>query len=245
MSRVFLVVWLMLFLFEAATAQPKVDSLVSRVKNLEDYERNIEKLYQINAEKLNKHVDEKVDESLKEIEESKKILALLLYLGIPATVISLLIAYFGAISKSKKIMVEKIEKIIEHKKEEIIAIIETQEFDTKLKKEKKLIVISQTSESQEMIKNLISRFQFRNVTYTILANYQPLEEFDLLIFDNLEQAEIDQYVADNTDACFVAYTKKRLENRNDRLNFSNSAFTLYHNILSSLKYSTIIKPDLG
>lgn len=44
------------------------------------------------------------------------------------------------------------------------------------------------------------------------------------------------------DICFVAYTTKTLD-RNPRLNFANSKFTLYHSILTTLSFVESVKNE--
>lgn len=58
----------------------------------------------------------------------------------------------------------------------------------------------------------------------------------------VSQEKIDELMqlTDDEDHHYVAYSTERLT-PNSRLNFSNSLFTLYHNILSTLKYSEIAK----
>ena len=56
-------------------------SLSNRVKALEDYQANIEKLYQISAAKLDTSLDNKIFAKVKDIDDAKKTLNLLLYIG--------------------------------------------------------------------------------------------------------------------------------------------------------------------
>src|SRR5688572_25411374 len=94
-------IWLLLFLLGSVSssvcAQPRVDSLEHRLKILEDYKSNIQQLYTINAKQLETYIDKQIVVKTKDIEEQKKILNLLLVVGVPGTLVGLLVAYFAAI----------------------------------------------------------------------------------------------------------------------------------------------------
>jgi hypothetical protein len=224
----------------------KVQEIEARVKNLENYKENLDQLYEISSGKLEQSINNQMQEQLATIEESKKILALLVWIGIPATLLGLLSAYFLAINKTKKLIVTKIESIVEHKREEIIKLIETQEFDSKLRKTKRLLILSSSEKAQEDIKKFFVKFKFKNVQYRIVDQYKLFTDYDVIIFNNEDgsfgQELINQYLlnASPDDTCFVAYTTINL-NRDHRINFSNSPFTLYHSVLTTLKYDEILK----
>jgi hypothetical protein len=234
------------FFTEVFAQNKPIDSLKARVTVLENYKTNIEQLYTINAEKLNKHVNDTVDKKVEDIDEAKRILKWLLLIGVPATILGLLTVYFGAVKKARKIIVERIETIVEHKREDLIKLIETQEFDTKLKNTKKLLVLSANDAANEKVKETFSKLRFKTVNFRVVTQYTAFADYDLIIFNDFDglfsQAVIDDYIANipDEDVSFVAFTTKNLT-RNPRINFSNSPFTLYHSILSTLKYTEILK----
>lgn len=233
--------------FSIGIAQNKpIDSLKTRITVLENYKENIVQLYTINAEKLTKHIDEAVDEKVEDIDDAKKILNWLLFLGIPATILGLIGVYVSAVRKARKIIVARIETIVEHKREDLIKLIETQEYDTKLKNTKKLLVLSTNDSANEKVKETFSKLKFKTVNFRIVNQYTAFNDYDLVIFNDSDgsfsQAVIDDYI-NNTpdeDVSFVSYTIKNLT-RNPRINFCNSSFTLYHSILSTLKYTEILR----
>lgn len=246
-KKIMLLLIFMLFIFTSVNSQDKrIDSLETRIKYLEDYKNNIDQLYMINSEKLSKNINDKFDEKIKDIDDAKRILNLLLFIGIPGTVIGLLAVYVGAINKAKKIITNKIVNIVEQKREDLIKLIETQEFDSKLRKSKRLIVLSPNPESNDQIKNIFKKFKFQEVIFRVINQYTQMDNFDLIIFNDydgsLSQEIINEYIEKISDdeVSFVAYTTKNLH-RNPRINFSNSPFTLYHSILSTLKYSELQK----
>lgn len=224
----------------------KLDTLETRIATLENYKDNLDQLYTINAEKLKKDIDDTVDKKVEDIDEAKRILKWLLLIGIPATILGLLAVYFGAVKKARKIIVDRIETIVEHKREDLIKLIETQEFDTKLKNTKKLLVLSANDAANDKVKETFSKLKFKTVNFRVVTQYTAYTDYDLIIFNDFDglfsQAVIDDYIANtpDEDVSFVAFTTKNLT-RNPRINFSNSPFTLYHSILSTLKYTEILK----
>lgn len=224
----------------------KTDQLEQRIANLENYKANLDQLYEIKSAQLKSEIIKSADEKMKEVEETKRIIYLILYIGLPATVLGLGGVYLSAIKKSKNLIHEKIERIVEHKREEFIKLIETQAFDSKLKKSKKIVVLSPSDNANEQIKQFFTKVKFDEVKFRVVNHYALVEDFDLIVFNDFDgsfsQEIINEYLINiqDEDVCFVAYTTKNL-NRNHRVNFSNSPFTLYHSILSTLKYSEILK----
>lgn len=246
LKRSILIFSLALIQLPAFGEDKKNDPLEQRVIKLEDYQNNLDKLYEINAASLKKDIEAATKEQVKDIEDTKRTLSWLLYFGLPLTIVSLLGVYFSAIRKARKIILEKIEDIVEHKREEIIKVIESQEFDSKLKRTKSIVVLSTSETANDEIKKVLSKLKFSKLKFRIVSEYVEVDDYDLIIFNDYDgsfsQAVIDDYLTNlsDEDLCFVAYTTKSLT-RNSRINFSNSQFTLYHSILSTLKYSEILK----
>jgi hypothetical protein len=244
--RTIVFVFCLMIAYTGQGQQSKIDSLEKRISNLEDYQSNLEKLYQINSATLKQDINAAVEEKVKDIDEAKRVLNWLLWLGIPGTLAGLAIAYWRAVKKARNMITDRIERIVEHKREDFIKLIETQEFDSKLKRIKKLVVLSPNEDANQKIKALFDKFKFQEVRFRVIDQYALIENYDLLVFNDydgsFEQAIIDQYLANipDEDVSFVAYTTKNLT-RNIRINFSNSPYTLYHNVLSTLKYSEILK----
>lgn len=232
--------------FVCFSQKTRLDTVEAKLATVENYKDNLDQLYTINAEKLEKHVNETVDKKVEDIDEAKKILKWLLLIGIPATILGLLAVYFGAVKKARKIIVERIETIVEHKREDLIKLIETQEYDTKLKNNKKLLVLSSSDEANEKFKPMFQKLKFKDVNFRSVSTYIEYNSYDLIIFNDsdssFDQTLIDEYVQNSVDenVSFVVYTNRNLT-RHPRINFCNSSFTLYHNILSTLKYTEILK----
>lgn len=138
----------------------------------------------------------------------------------------------------------KIEGIIEQKREDILSIVRDEEYERKLKQTKNILVISSSKEAEDDIKNTFSKFNFKNVKYRVKGNFQEIPENDIVVFNNLngelDQTFINTIVAtiNDDDKCYIGYTITNL-NRHEQFNFANSRFTLYHNLLNTLKFSDL------
>lgn len=216
-----------------------------RLSNLENYKENINTVSKIEVQAAKEELKKEFDSDYKNV---RNLLALILGLGLPTTLYAVYMMYWGFSKKMKNIINEKIETIVEHKREEIIKLINNQEFEKNLKNNKKLLVISENEDAQDEIKRMMSNFKFKNLTFRINKSFQNMPEHDLIIFNNcddsLTQQDINEFMdsIDDEDTYFVAYTSKQLE-RNPRLNFANSKFTLYHNILTTLSFVETLKQD--
>jgi hypothetical protein len=223
----------------------KINNLENRVKHLEEYKTDIDLYSKTAVLGIKNDSNSEIKAQFKNIEEAKMLLYILLAMGLPTTLWGVYMMFWGITKKTNKLISEKIETIVEHKREDLIKLFDSQEFDTRLRNTKKILVISGTIESQESIQNLIKRLNFKTVIYRVAERDTNLPEHDLLIFNdwegNLGQNFIDSILqnTDDEDVSFVAYTNQRLT-PDHRLNFSNNRYTLYHSMMSTLKYSEIL-----
>lgn len=221
----------------------KIMSIEGRVSQLENYKINIENVYKAEYQKSQNDLAKDIDEKYKDV---LNLFTMILILGIPSSLYGIYLAFWGIKKKVNQSIAEKIETIIEQKREDIIKLIQSQKFERRLKEGKNIVVISENEVSQEEIKSTIDTFKFKNVFYRINKSYDSLPEYDLIIINNCDgefkQEDVTDIIdlANNDDVCFVAYTTKQLD-RNPKLNFANSKFTLYHNILTTLSFSEAIK----
>lgn len=124
----------------------------------------------------------------------------------------------------------------------------TPTIEKNLKNNKKLLVISENEDAQDEIRRMMSNFKFKNLTFRINKSFNNMPEHDLVVFNNcddsLTQHDINDFMNNITDedTYFVAYTSRQLE-RNPRLNFANSKFTLYHNILTTLSFVETLRQE--
>lgn len=235
---------LILSLFTFSFAFSQVDSLTlknleMKVNLMEEYKSNIEQYSKIQLER-NK------DELKNETEKVFIILAILSIIGLPSTIYTIYMMFWGVNKRIKKAIDDKITTIVEEKREDIIKLIKNQSFDRILKETKKILIISKTEDSQNNIKKIVLGMGFKNLIFRQLNTTRNIPENDLVVFNNIDgnfsQNEIDKIVKSDKreDSCFVAYTLKQLD-RNPRMNFANSKFTLYNAILTTLTFMNTIE----
>lgn len=247
MKKIKLLAFSVFFMFLTMNAKEsdstKIANLEGRVGQLENYKINIENVYKAEYQKSQNDLAKDIDEKYKDV---RNLFTMILILGIPSSIYGIYLMFWGIKKKVNQSIAEKIETIVEQKREDIIKLIQSQKFERHLKENKKIIVISENEESQEEIRNTIETFKFKNVIYRINKSYDSLPEYDLIIINNCDGVFKQQDVTDiinfanNDDVCFVAYTTKQLD-RDPKLNFANSKFTLYHSILTTLSFSEAIK----
>lgn len=229
----------------AENTPDKTVELEKRINYLEEYKSNIDNLSKIEIQNAKDELKKELDDKYEDVEI---LLKLILILGIPTTLWGFYMALWGIKKKVQKLIDDKIETIVEQKREEIIKLVSNQEFETSLKNTKKIVVISPTEDAQDEVKKTMANFKFKNLIFRINNTASIIPEHDLIIFNNIDgefsQTEIDNIMAEESDedVCFVAYTTKILD-RNPRLNFANSKFTLYHSILTTLSFVESIKKE--
>lgn len=235
---------LILSLFTFSFAFSQVDSL--RLKNLE-MKVNLMEEYKSNIEQYSKiQLERNKDELKNETEKVFIILAILSIIGLPSTIYTIYMMFWGVNKRIKRAIDDKITTIVEEKREDIIKLIKNQSFDRILKETKKILIISKTEDSQNNIKKIVLGMGFKNLIFRQLNTTRNIPENDLVVFNNIDgnfsQNEIDKIVKSDKreDSCFVAYTLKQLD-RNPRMNFANSKFTLYNAILTTLTFMNTIE----
>jgi hypothetical protein len=221
----------------------RLNTLEAKVHLIEDYKSNIDQYAKVELEKHKSELKAEID---KDYENVRNLFALILLIGVPTTLYGLYEMFWGTKKKIKKAIEEKIEKIVELKREDIIKLINNQAYDRQIKANKKILILSVTEEAQEDVKNTTSNMGFKNLIFRLTNSTTALPENDLIIINNIDgefsQEKINEIVDENSDedTFFVAYTSKQID-RNPRMNFANSKFTLYHSILTTLAFTTSIQ----
>ncbi|WP_111308027.1 NARF domain-containing protein [Confluentibacter sediminis] len=221
----------------------KISDLENRVKYLEEYKGNVESVYKIELDNAIKAYQKDFDSQYGDL---KSLLKIILFLGLSGGLFGAYLWFYGIKKKANEQINKRIEDIVEQKREDIIKLIQSQEFERKLKQTKSLLVISDNEFGQKEMKKIMTKFKFKNVIYRINKSYKNLPEHDLVIINNIDgefkQKEVNKLLKeiDDEDVFFVIYTTERLEN-NPRLNFANSKFTLYNNIFTTLSFTETFK----
>lgn len=223
----------------------KFKELETKVQLIEDYKSNIKQYSKLELEKYKDELKKNFDEKYENV---RNLFALILFIGAPATVYGVYIMFWGVNKKIKKAIEEKIEKIVELKREDIIKLINNQAFDRRIKETKKILIISESEDAEDNIRSTISNMGFKNLVYRLTNSTTTWPENDLVVINNINgefsQDKINEIIEDNEDEdiCFVAYTSKQID-RNPRMNFANSKYTLYHSILTTLAFIASMKEN--
>lgn len=223
---------------------PQIEKLKADVANIKDYKDNIDSYSKAVIQKVENKADEKMQAKLDELKAAEYGLFILVALGIPTALYTLYELIWGLKKKTSKLIMEKIEVIVEKNREDILSVVETEMFDNRIRKTKQLLIIGTDAESNQGLITFLERMKFKNVIARVEGRDGNMPNHDLIIF-NTPEGELDQNIissfledADESDTYFVAYSRARLEHH-ARLTFASSQITLYHNILQALKFMEI------
>ncbi len=248
----------------AALAQKKdpIEELANRVKILEGQKENLDKQAELLKEKFDNeavNLNNKFVEQKRKFEDDYNFLGVLLWVFGPLTIIgiftiaiTMLISYFKIRKKIEKIAEEKIrekfDQIFKEKKTQIEEMIEKQNEELQLKKEKSILVISQNPKEDPFMERFFRYMGFFNVRYEPLSQVKDPGKYDLLLFNNEKQniphPDILNIMAKTrADILCFYFGPDRFDGKEfkDRVNFANSRVQLYGNLINSLRYQSLLK----
>ncbi|PID56989.1 hypothetical protein CSB45_08680 [candidate division KSB3 bacterium] len=163
-------------------------------------------------------------------------------------------SYIGLIKSTRKKIAGQVEEVLRTGGDNLQQLIESQAIETLLKKKKKLLVISGSDTNMTKMERQLHAMKFKHVESRLLHNVFDTEQdifspdfhekrYDLIVFNQLTEDEINRYVERSERDVFVGFSYQYLNNITERakLNFANSLFTLYTNIMNVLKYQHIIE----
>lgn len=217
-----------------------------RLKNLEDYQNTLNALYDNKAQELKNEVDTKFKQESeaqkKQFDQLHGKYSIIVWFGLPGTILAFIGLWIATVSFTNKRIKTKIADIVEGNRNEIISLIKSHEIDTRLRKESKLLILSNDAETESHLKRVFVQLNFDNAVFRTITGFQSYNEYDLIVFNNhngsFNKDTITKYLENTTDQIFVALTNENLT-RHERLNFANSEFTLYARVMESLKYQEI------
>lgn len=161
------------------------------------------------------------------------------------------VGIFGVISlfwyagfRAKKEVDKKIDAIFDENSERLRNLIAKESLEVKLRDSSKLLVVYSDDTCKTEVDDFFIQTDFprSNRTYRHIDKDVPsLKEYDLIIQsigEDVEDAVIQKYL-DIEGQYFVVYVKERksiLLNYRHNTNVANSKFTLYHQIINTLKF---------
>ncbi|NQY08207.1 MAG: hypothetical protein HRT71_01650 [Flavobacteriales bacterium] len=224
------------------------EDLERRVKNLEEYENTLKILYENKIIELKNNIDivfkEEKEDQKKQFDDLHSKYSIITYFGLPTAALAFVLLWFGMTSFTKKKIEKEITEIVEAKRNSVISIIKSNELDTRLRKESKLLILSSNQESETELKRVFIQLNFDNTSYRVIEELRLYDGYDLIIINNkdgsFDKEVLAQYLKNTTEQNFVAFTNENL-NPHERLNHARTHFTLYARVMESLKYLEVIK----
>lgn len=153
----------------------------------------------------------------------------------------------------KKEAVRQLKKNLQnHLKENsdlLLTLIGSQRHEERMKLNAKIITLSASDVSSSIIEKTLTRMGFKNVEYKTVERYEKLGEVDLVIINNsakdMSEDIIFEFLKNTSDdILFVCFYPERLNvpsELNDKINFANKPFTLYHQIIQTLSFQSLFK----
>jgi hypothetical protein len=246
----------LVFFMSYAQKEETIESLSKKIEILEKQRDDLKELYKEHKEFL----EDKFNNKSKELDNEHDYLKTLAWIIGPVTVIgivgilfSLICSYFKLKKRIEKIALEKInekfDQILDEKETQIIGIIEKHDKENKLKREKKILVLTPNGADDTSIRKFFNSMEFDKVSYASPDNTRKLNKVDLVFFNNEEKKfghdEITA-IAEKTKKdvfCFYFAPKDcpyNNDNLKDRLSFANARVQLYGNLINALRYQKLL-----
>jgi hypothetical protein len=231
----------------------KIEILEGQKENLNKQSQLLEKDFEIKK----KNLDSRFLENKIEIDKDLSGVRNLLYtLGIG--VLGLLLGYWFYFrnfinKKAEEISENKINdivsNIVEVNKDKILNLIKGQDLELIVKEKSHLLVITESINDKKFLSSFFEEVNIKNVTYVIGNEYiEPTSDIDLVIFDDHRVTKINhnlfnEYIdkSENDKLLFIFFGDRFNAVDRERVNFANSKFTLYNQIMNSLKYNELRK----
>ena len=257
MVRIFATLMLLALTSFPARSQDGAKPLEKRIEVLEGQKENLEK----QSELIQKSIESKATQldnqfSSNKIEIDKKlqtvdIIISLFGLGLIGTIIGFFIAFKNFITKKAEEVAEKrisetIENVIENNKNQIIDIVKSQDLEQQFRQQSKILIVSDAPATANETKGFLEEIGFKTSNLDIITSdkfIKPSKEFDLIILDDHKitksHHDIFREFTEKVSAYFVFYGDRFDATRREKLNFANSTFTLYGQIVSTLKFKKL------
>ncbi|AKD02120.1 NARF domain-containing protein [Pontibacter korlensis] len=262
MKNLVLFVVLVMMCFSVHAKEPNT-SIENRVQQLETYNQeiiqkkvdNLEKEVHLKLQENQQEIDIQLTEKKNEIDDKLTLLntvavvgGLLLALGIGGLIYQF---FWGMKKLAENTLKEKLQTYLFENTQSMMELVNSHRVESKVKKEKLVRVVSGSDDETNLMKTLLKRMGFKNIECTTVDIYIPFPPSDLLIFcnirKNLDTETIVSYLEESNAEDVFVYYGGRLELPQDkshfseRLNYANSRFTVYHQIVNTLIFKDILQ----
>lgn len=136
---------------------------------------------------------------------------------------------------------EKLSSYFEEKKSKIQAIVKNSDEDEKMKREKKIIVVSKKDSDFSFLNQFLKKYDFK-ATFIEVETYSEItEDYDILLLNNEKdefKTSFEDYFNDLKPNTLLFCFGKFLKTSNEEVYFSSATFRsqLYGNLMSALRY---------
>lgn len=231
--------------------------LEKRIEVLEGQKENLDKqseLIQKNIEGKAAQLDNQFNSNKIEIDKKLQTVDIIISvfgLGLIGTIIGFFITFKNFITKKAEEVAEKrinetIGSIIENNKNQIIDIVKSQDLEQQIRQESKILIVSDALATANETKMFLQEIGFKTGNLDVVTSEKfskPTKEFDLIILDDHKitksHHDIFREFTEKVNVYFVFYGDRFDATRREKLNFANSTFTLYSQIVSTLKFKKL------
>lgn len=230
-------------------------SLQQRVKILEQYNHEVlNERFEAKSESLKSEIDSQITAAKTEINEKLswiKIVGTVCGIILAAGILTLVYQFFFGLKKlAEQKIKEKLDTHLADNTNYIIDVISSQRTETLIKNSKKVLIICGQEEDKDDAIRLLKSMHFKKIETTVLKFYEKLPSADLYVLNNqtgkLHQELVIEFLEKSeSDDSFVYYGGPLQYDRNasyaDQLNFANTKYTLYHQIINMLSFKEVMK----
>lgn len=222
----------------------KIESIENRVDVIEMHKSNLNDKFQNKSESLDIKVDE-INSKLQKDYNYIEILVLsfgsIAILGLLTLFISIY-RYIHKVAKGK--IDEKFDSLFNNEKDKLTQLIDSQILENSLRKNKKILVLTETNDNDSYIRRFFLKMDFKKVTYVSTNTYQNVSaDIDLVFINNelegLSDQIIENYINDSQGKLIFHFGAKRI-NMNwvseNKIAIANNRVQLYGNLINALKY---------
>lgn len=230
-------------------------SLQQRVKILEQYKDEVlNERFDAQSESLKSEVQSEMKAAKLEIESQLStirfvgsICGIILAAGLIASVYQF---FWGIRKTAERMLKKKLETHLADNTSYIIDVITSQKTENLIKANKKIALICGEKDEEEQAVKLLKSMHFKKLEATTAKFYAKLPDADLYVFCNqsgkLHEELILEFLQKSSEDDTFVYFGNRLNYDPkaayaDRINFANSRYQLYHNMLNTLSFKEVIK----
>lgn len=233
-------------------------TLQQRVRILEQYKDEVlNERFEAKSESLKSEIDSQIKAAKTEIDDQLSLIRIVgTVCGIvfAAGFLTLIYKFFFGIREfAEQKLKEKLDTHLTDNTNYIIDVISSQRIETLIKSNKKVVIICGREEDKDGAAKLLKSMHFKKIEAVVAKFYEKLPTADLYVFNNQtgnmnSELIIEFLEKSDSDDSFVHFGGQLQYDRNasyaDQINFANTKYTLYHQIINVLSFKEVIKTKL-